>query len=172
MNARAILAAALALAACNQATRQPADETGDAHPIGALLGDGACYSAAFSGAHLDTHPDQTLTAFSLKQAGEDIRTLDNEETRHVAFGFRLKGDNELYTGIAGCDAGYPDSACYVEGDGGEFHIRPQPNNDLVVEITRLEVEGPSRISPNLYDAPGNRTVVLARTASTAACEDE
>ncbi|NWG53666.1 MAG: hypothetical protein HXY28_08110 [Hydrogenophilaceae bacterium] len=169
MTARAILllAAVLALTACGESQRQKAERARDTHPIGALLGEGACYSAAFNAAHLEAHPDQTLTAFSLKQAGEDIRTLDNEETRHVSFSFRLKGDSDLYAGIAGCDAGYPDSTCYVEGDGGEFRIRPLPNDDLAIEITRLGVEGPTRFSPNLYDAPGNRSLVLARAPASA-----
>ncbi|MBI1187225.1 MAG: hypothetical protein GC206_07830 [Alphaproteobacteria bacterium] len=164
-----VAVAALALSACGGGDRESAEATSDAHPVGALLGDGACYAAAYGAAHLDAHPDQTLTAFSLQQAAEDIRTLDNDETRHASFTFRMKGDGDLYTGIAGCDAGYPDSTCYVEGDGGEFRIRPQPNNDLAVEITRLEVEGPSRISPNLYDAPGNRAFTLSRTEAEEPC---
>jgi len=164
----AALALAVTLAACGPAAQTntetaPAAEQAQAGPlVDGLFAGGECYLGTY-----DSPPaDQSIVTFLIVDPGADIRPLDTPERKHVGFAFQIKDDPDIYTGVAAC-ARTPDAAsCYLEGDGGEFTLSPTDAGGLRVAISRMEVEGPERFTPDLAAAPGNRAIDLARGGGT------
>jgi len=160
------LAAVALITACSDATPAPAAEAATPSLRDDLTRDGACYARAYDAAHLASHPRQTVTKFYIGAAGPEWRATETPGHFNVAFGFRITGHRDLYSGIGICAPSGDDLACAVEGDGGEFTIA-RSGDGLRVGVQRLEVEGPNDFSPDLAQAD-NRVMLLPR-AEVRAC---
>lgn len=156
-----VLLAACGPAAETKSVAAQAPEPSAAPLVDTLFEGGTCYLATFDAAALAAREGQTVVTFLVVDPGADVRALDTEERKHVGFAFQIAEDADIYTGYGACTRAPGAASCYIEGDGGEFALTPT-DAGLRVAITRMEVEGPERISPDLAAAPANRTLDLAR----------
>ncbi|MBL8531216.1 MAG: hypothetical protein JNK94_05730 [Hyphomonadaceae bacterium] len=164
MRAWALVVSAFALGACSQ--EAPQEDAAISSP--AFIAAGACYARSHDAAHLAAHPQQRVDSFYLRDAGPAWRPVAGPGQFHVAFGFRLRGTPDVYSGVAACAAEGEGATCTVEGDGGAFTLA-HDGQSLRLSLTRLEAEGPNDFSPDLA-ASDDRILVLA-PAETAACAD-
>jgi hypothetical protein len=130
-----------------------------------LTRDGACYARTYDTAHLAAHPQQTVTSFFVGAAGAEWRSTETPGHFTVAFGFRITGHADLYSGIGICAPNGDALACDVEGDGGQFVIA-RNGDRLRVTLQRLEVEGAHDFSPDLA-AADNRVMLLSPDQASA-----
>lgn len=174
------LAAALAMVACGQpaadksaddaATPPVASESGattSADGVAARLSaTGACFTRDYDAAHLAAHPQQTVTHFHVGDAGEAWRSVQPPGRITIAFGFRVTGKPDLYSGVASCAPAGDAVLCEIEGDGGSFTVELQGDGVRVV-AARIEVEGERDFSPDLAQA--DNRVMLLNSAPAGAC---
>ena len=107
-----------------------------------------------------------MTYFHLRQADPDpLRSRDLARFT-VAFGFRVKGSGEPFSGLGECRPSGRGAVCLVEGDGGSFTLAPDGGR-LRVTIERLELEGPKTFADDL--AKSDNRIILLRPAGAAAC---
>lgn len=173
-----VFAAFLTLAACGQpaapakteTTAPAAAESAPPFTVESLFPGGACYLATYDEPHLAAHPQQTIVTFLITDVGEDVRALDTETQKHLGFAFQIKDDSDIYTGLGACTPSQSAAACLIEGDGGEFTITPTTNG-LRVDIARMEIEGPERVTPDLAHSAENRTLQLTRSSGTDCLTD-
>lgn len=159
------LAAFALISACSDATPAPAAEAGTPSLRDDLARDGACYTRAYNSAHMAAHPQQTVTNFFIGAAGPEWRATETPGHFNVAFGFRVTGHRDLYTGIGICAPSGSALACTVEGDGGEFTVA-RNGDGLRIGVQRLEIEGPNDFSPDFAQAD-NRVMLLSRAEASA-----
>jgi len=67
---------------------------------------------------------------------------------NVAFGFRILGSNDAFSGVAICEPGGVVAACDIEGDGGSFAIE-RNGGGLGIRLARMQVEGMQEFNPDL-----------------------
>jgi hypothetical protein len=163
------LGALASITACSQGSAPIAAapaETATVSLSDELVRTGSCYAREYDAAHLAAHPHQTVTHFSIGDAGADWRPTETAGQRAVAFGFRITGHADTYSGVAMCAPNGDALACNVEGDGGSFEIA---HNDAGLRVTlqRLEVEGANDFSPDLAEADNH--VMLLSPAAASAC---
>ena len=157
--------AALLAAGCAPPPADGAAPTARRSDFAAVLAaPGACHARSYDDAHLAAHPQQTVTRFFLGDPGAEWRAQQTPPQFNVAFGFQLKGHADTYSAVAICTAENDGAACDIEGDGGHFSVRPS-GEDLRVEVTRIEVEGPNDFSPDLAQAD-NRVMLLHAAAAS------
>lgn len=179
MKTVAALAASLIMGACGEppsgkaAPSAPApaaaavtDATIAQDAAARLSATGACYSRDYDAAHLAAHPRQTVTHFHVGDAGAEWRAVQPPGRITIAFGFRVTGKPDLYSGVASCAPAGNAVSCEIEGDGGSFTVEPD-GDDMRVVASRIEVEGERDFSPDLAQAD-NRVMVL-HPAASAAC---
>lgn len=117
----------------------------------------SCFARAYDSHHLASHPLQRLTRFSLRQS-----TLGNPVepgSFAVSLSFTLKGDAEVFQSEAFCEDAPGTVHCVLEADGGRFTLRAD-GSGMLLNIERIEVEGPESFSPNLAVGGDDRTVRL------------
>lgn len=131
-----------------------------------LTQEGACFARDYDGAHLRAHPDQTVTHFHLGDPGPDWRDAQRPDHYNVAFGFRVAGDADTYSGVGICQPRGALAACDIESDGGAFTIE-RHDSGLRIRLTRMQVEGMSDFSTDL--ALGDNRVMLLHPAPSTAC---
>jgi hypothetical protein len=134
--------------------------------VATLTAPSACYARVYDAAHLAAHPQQTVTRFFLGDPGEAWRATQSPDHFNLAFGFQVLDRQDIYSGVGICAPRGAGASCDIEGDGGSFAIEPN-GEDLRIEVTRIEVEGPRDFSPDLALAD-NRVMVLRR-AQTSEC---
>ena len=135
-------------------------------PYDTLTHSGACFARSYSGAHLRAHPNQTVTRFFLGDPGSDWRETQTRAHYNVAFGFRILGRNDTFSGIAICAPRGLVAACDIEGDGGAFTIE-RSGAGLLIRLGRMQVEGMRDFSPDL--ALRDNRVMQLRRAPRSAC---
>ncbi len=129
--------------------------------LGAAGGAAHCYARAYTRQHLQDHPDQRVTVFTLRQS--DAPEAATPGTYGVQIAFRLRNAADTYGSEAECTATGRGAACLVEADGGSFTLQPS-DGALMLRVERLEVEGETSFSPNLADSD-DRVFRLYRSAA-------
>lgn len=116
------LAAALAL--CLAAVPALAGD-----PAALAEGQSLCWARTYDAKHLKAQPQQAVTAITLSIS----READIEDLIFV-IGTRLRGDAQDWGNSGGCRRG-PDGRldCYVDCDGGGFHLKPEANGGLLLQ---------------------------------------
>ena len=109
-----------------------------------------CYARTYTEDHLASHPRQKVTRFYVTRSEYDEG--GSARAFEVAFGFRLRTEPGPFVGYATCRTRGDGAACVVEADAGAFTLAPRPDGILVSVDKRLEVEGMTGFSPNLYDS--------------------
>jgi hypothetical protein len=132
----------------------------------ALTQSGACFARDYDAAHLSGHPDQTVTHFHLGDPGPDWRETQGRDHYNVAFGFRVVGSGDAFSGVGICEPRGDLAACDIESDGGAFTIE-RSGEGLRIRLARMQVEGMEDFSPDL--ALRDNRVMLLRPAPSAAC---
>ena len=158
---RTIVAAAgffVALGGCGVAHAQTLYDT--------LTRSGVCFARSYDEAHLRAHPDQTVTRFFLGDPGSDWRETQSREHYNIAFGFRIVGNNDTFSGVAICAPRGVVAACDIEGDGGAFTVK-RNGAGLRIRLGRMQAEGMHDFSPDL--ALRDNRVMLLRPAQSSAC---
>ena len=134
-----------------------------------LTRSGACFARSYSRAHLRAHPDQTVTRFFVGDPGSDWRRTQTRAHYSVAFGFRILGSNDAFSGVAICAPRGVVAACDIEGDGGAFTIE-RNGAGLLIRLGRMQVEGMHDFSPDL--ALRDNRVMQLRRAQRSACRTD
>jgi hypothetical protein len=129
----------------------------------------ACFARAYSEAHLRAHPDQTVTRFFLGDPGPDWSETQARAHYNVAFGFRILGSNDAFSGVAICEPRGAVAACDIEGDGGSFTIE-RNGAGLRIRLGRMQVEGMQEFNADL--ALRDNRVMLLAPAQHSACRAE
>ncbi len=131
-----------------------------------LIQSGSCFARDYDSAHLRAHPDQTVTHFHLGDPGPDWRDAQTPDHYNVAFGFRVVGDTDTYSGVGICTPRGGGADCDIESDGGAFTIE-RNGAGLRIRVVRMQAEGMNDFSPDL--ALGDNRVMLLYPAPNAAC---
>jgi hypothetical protein len=102
-----------------------------------------CYARRYDAQHLATHPRQTIAAievdFETRLPDGAVNTAEHFE---LGFGAQPRGATEWFTNAGVCTLSGQAFTCHLEGDGGEFTLRPQPNGALRLEVARgIAIEG-------------------------------
>lgn len=116
-----------------------------------------CFARSYDSQHLASHPLQRLTQFSVRES-----TLGNANEPGwftVSLSFTLKGDPQRFQSEAFCEDAAGTVHCHVEADGGRFTMRADGAH-LLLNIERIEVEGPEDFSPDLARGGDDRVVLL------------
>lgn len=127
-----------------------------------------CFARLYDSRHLASHPRQRLTRFSLSDS--DGANPVDPGTFDVDFDFSIKGDSEVFGSVATCRDAPGAVHCVIEADGGEFTMRRDGPN-LLLKISRMEVEGPEDFSPDLAVGGDDRVVRLFPSPRNA-CRSE
>lgn len=116
-----------------------------------------CFAREYDRKHLAAHPRQRLTSFALGPSR--WQPLAQPGSFAVVFRFRLKGDRNVYETGAICRQASSTSQCSVEADGGSFTMRTD-DKGLLINITRMEVEGDLDFGPDLAQGGDDSTIRL------------
>ena len=151
--------AGLALAAAGLMATAPAEA---ATILDLFSRSGACFARTYTPAHLRQHPRQTIRFFYVREPGAEWRATQSPGHFNLAFGLRLVGHRDTYSGMAICTPNGSGAQCDVEGDGGAFTMS-QSGPRLRIAFSRLELEGPHDFTGPVTD--DNRVVLLSRAAA-------
>ena len=127
---------------------------------------GACFARTYTPAHLRSHPRQTVRFVYLRDPGAEWRATQTPGHFNLAFGLRLVGHRDTYSGVAICSPHGDGAACDVEGGGGSFHIA-QTGATLRLEVSRLQLEGAHDFTDDI--ARGDNRVMLLSRAAASVC---
>jgi hypothetical protein len=107
-------------------------------------GSGApCYTREYDAQHLRQHSRQKITRITLAFDPAKGGTSATEDQFEVTLGFLVKGMTESFTSPAYCSVERGGFMCRVEGDGGEFRMRPGSGDGLIIQVISdgLRMEG-------------------------------
>jgi hypothetical protein len=127
-----------------------------------------CFARSYDSRHLASHPLQRLTRFSVRES-----TLGNPNRPGwftISLSFTLKGDPQVFQSEGFCEDASGMVHCHVEADGGRFTMRAD-GSGLLLNIERIEVEGPQDFSPDLGAGGDDRVVRLFPSPRTS-CPDD
>ena len=124
-----------------------------------------CYTRVYDAQHLKRKPHQKTKqiTLALNRANAGSATPSDPGQFEVRLGLMIKNRTEFFTSPAYCSAERGGFLCGVEGDGGQFRIRPGSGDGLTLEVVgdglRLEGEtgaieiGGHRSDDNLFTLP-------------------
>jgi len=97
--------------------------------------DGApCFARTYSDAHLATHKKQRVRSIEIDLSKANSDGSPNSADRfELGFGLMLKSTPEWYGQAASCKTEDSEFECFLEGDGGVFHLSPVANGGLRLE---------------------------------------
>lgn len=127
---------------------------------------GACFARTYTPAHLRSHPRQTVRFVYLREPGAEWRPTQTPGHFNLAFGLRLVGHRDTYSGVAICTPNGAGATCDVEGDGGSFTVA-RSGATLRMEVSRLELEGAHDFTDDI--ARGDNRVMLLSRAAASVC---
>ncbi len=144
-----------------------------AGPFEAVFGQrqlSACFYREYDAGHLSSHPKQKTRIFEVDMSppGDDEKpyTADRFE---LAVGVMPRSGQDWYLGNAICKTRDYDFSCYLEGDGGDLVLKPQPDGGMEVTTTRLVLEGDAGYI-ELSDGKTDDSKFLLRPAEQALCD--
>lgn len=124
-----------------------------------------CYARSYDPAHLAAHPAQRVTRFYVTDSGYDN---PSSPTAFVAaFGFMVKGSEDLFESDASCDEVKGGVRCDVEGDSGGFVLEATGDGLKLTVGDRLLLEGNESYSPDLAAGGDDRVFLLYRSPPDA-----
>lgn len=125
-----------------------------------------CLARTYDADHLARNPAQRVTRFHLIRNRVGVPDEDGAERFTVRIGFRLRNDSDSYAANGICTTNGAAADCLGEGDSGEFRLELR-DSSVRLTVTRLEVEGSRRASPDL--ARSDDRVFLLHPAPRSAC---
>jgi hypothetical protein len=96
-----------------------------------------CYARQYNAAHLAKNPKQRVGAIELDfQPANPSGVLNTAKGFDLGVGVRRRGSAEWFTNSGFCTAQADRFDCGLEGDGGQFQLRPASGGRLRLELTR------------------------------------
>jgi len=113
--------------------------------VGRFEIEGGCYVRKYDPAHMNSHPNQVVTAISL----ETSRQHPDKDRLALTLEFSVR-QGAHYSAEAYCTAA--NDRCSVEGDGGSFRLTGDGPRIKLTVGDFLAIEGQEDFSPNLADS--------------------
>jgi len=132
-------------------------------------GGAACFVRTYDAAHLNTHPRQKVTFIALGMVRENADGRPNAaDDFQLGLGVEVKGARERYVRQAYCKASADAAACFLEGDGGTFSLKPAGGGRLRVKTGSygLAFEGSDFVQIG-GDESDDNVFLLDRSAGSA-----
>ena len=131
-----------------------------------------CYAREYTAKHLAEHPRQQVTAIEIdyRPANPD-GVLNTAKGFELGFGVKKRGSAEWFTNSAYCTTRSDRFECGLEGDGGQFRLRPSAHNRLRLELVRdtIAIEG----ADSVFEFGGSKSddnVFLLSRADRKVCD--
>ena len=135
-----------------------------------------CYARQYTADHLTKHPRQQVVVIEIDfQPANPDGAPNTANGFELGFGVQKRGGPEWFTNSGYCKAQAGRFACGLEGDGGQFTLRPASRGRLRLDLTGdgMAIEGANSVfefggkqsDDNIFLlSPADRPVCDAATA--------
>ena len=93
-----------------------------------------CWARTYDAAHLDQHPEQKTRSIAIDVARAKTNgDANTPESFEIGFALKVKSAPEWYGQPGVCKSEGAGFSCFLEADGGLFHLTPEGPDDLRLE---------------------------------------
>ena len=93
-----------------------------------------CFARTYDNAHLEKHPAQKVQIIEIDMTKDNASGKPNTpESFDLGFGLKTASSPDWYGQAAICKTEADTFSCFLQGDGGSFHLKPDGPNALRLE---------------------------------------